>query len=432
MHRVVILGGGFAGLYAAKALRHAPVDVTLIDRRNFHLFQPLLYQVATAGLSPGDIAYPLRHALRDQRNTRVLVGEAVEIDPDSRRVILGDGEAPYDTLLVATGANHSYFGHPEWEPAAPGLKTIEDATEIRSRVFFAFEAAERESYAEHRIACLTFVIVGAGPTGVELAGTLGEIARDTLRGDFRSIDPAEARILLLDAGPRVLPAFPADLSEKAERHLIGLGVRPRLGLKVVAIDPHGVTALDAGNVTHHFAAHTVLWAAGVQASPLGRLLASRTGAATDAAGRVLVKEDLTLAGHPEIFVLGDLAHVENDGRMVPGLCPAAMQMGQYAARVISARLQGRTVGPFRYWDKGTLATIGRHAAVADFGRVRLGGWIAWLSWLFIHLFFLIGFQNRLVVLLRWAFAYLTYNRGARLITGKDAERRPAGASLKNE
>jgi len=417
MHRVVILGGGFAGLYAAKALHHAPVEIILIDRRNFHLFQPLLYQVATAGLSPGDIAYPLRHALRHQQNTRVIIGEADDIDPDARRVILRDGQVPYDTLLVATGANDSYFGRPEWESLAPGLKTIEDATEIRSRVFYAFEAAERETDRQRRSALLTFIIVGAGPTGVELAGTLGEIARDTLRDDFRSINPAEARIILLDAGQRVLQAFPPDLSAQAERHLIGLGVLPRMGLRVTGIDPEGVTTSNTSGAAERIAAHTVLWAAGVQGSPLGRKLAGRVGASTDSAGRVLVNPDLTVPGHPEIFILGDLAHIENDGKMVPGLSPAAIQMGQYAARLISARLKGRTLPPFRYWNKGTLATIGRHAAVADFGRVHLHGWIAWVSWLTIHLYFLIGFQNRLVVLLRWAFAYFTYNRGARLITG---------------
>jgi NADH:ubiquinone reductase (H+-translocating) len=417
MHRVVIIGGGFAGLYAAKSLASAPVDVTVIDRRNFHLFQPLLYQVATAGLSPGDIACPLRWALRSQKNTRVLVGEVTGIDCGARRVLLQGGEAGYDTLLLATGATHSYFGHPEWASRAPGLKTIEDATSIRARLFLAFEAAEREQDPARRTAWLTFVIVGAGPTGVELAGTLGEIARDTLQGDFRQIDPAETRIILLDAAPRVLSAFPADLSAKAERHLIDLRVRPRPGMKVVAIDEKGVSAVGANGEEERIEAHTVLWAAGVQASPLGRLLADATGARVDGAGRVFVESDLTVPGHPEIFVLGDLAHVENDGKLVPGLCPAAIQMGQYAARVLRNRVAGKGTPPFRYWNKGTLATIGRHAAVADFGWLRFGGRLAWLAWLLIHLFFLIGYQNRIVVMLRWAFAYLTFNRGARLITG---------------
>jgi NADH:ubiquinone reductase (H+-translocating) len=432
MHRVVIVGGGFAGLYAAKALGRAPVDVTLVDRRNFHLFQPLLYQVATAGLSPGDIACPLRWALRNQTNTRVLVGEVTALDAAGRRVLVGEGEIGYDTLLLAAGAQDSYFGHPEWEATAPGLKTVEDATAIRARLFLAFEAAEREQDPLRRTAWLTFVIVGAGPTGVELAGTLGEIARDTLRGDFRSVDPASTRILLLDGASRVLTAFPPDLSEKAERQLIQLGVRPRLGLRVVGVDDTGVTAVDTAGVQHRIESRTVLWAAGVKASPLGRALAEATGAPLDNAGRVIVGPGLTVPGHEEIFVLGDLARVETDGKLVPGLCPAAIQMGQYAGRTIIARLKGKTVPPFRYWNKGTLATIGRDAAVADFGRLHLSGWLAWIAWLFIHLFFLIGYQNRVVVLMRWAFAYLTYNRGARLITGDLPPLPPFSINVKRE
>ena len=412
MHRVVIVGGGFGGLYAAKSLRKAPVHVTLVDRRNFHVFQPLLYQVATAGLSPGQIAYPLRRVLRRQTNTTVLIGEVRDIDPASRRVILENGSIGYDTLLVCAGAAHSYFGHLEWEAIAPGLKTIEDATEMRSRIFLAFEAAERESDPIRRLAWLTFVVVGAGPTGVELAGALGEITRDTLRGDFRSVDPSASRILLLDAGTRVLAAYPEELSAKAESQLVRLGVRTRLGVKVVSIDAGGVT-LESGE---RIESHTVLWAAGVQASPLSRILALKTGVSTDHAGRFPVAPDLSVPGFPEILVLGDMARLEQDGKLVPGVAPAAIQMGEYAARLIEARLAGRTVAPFRYLDKGNLATIGRNAAIADFGRVRLWGRPAWMAWLAVHIFFLIGFRNRLLVILEWAFSYFTFNRGARLIT----------------
>jgi len=420
-HRVVIVGGGFAGLNAAKGLANAPVEVVLIDRRNFHLFQPLLYQVATAGLSPGDIAYPLRLALRKQKNARVLVGEMTGIDIDNQRVLLENGEVGYDTLIVATGATHSYFGHEEWAGVAPGLKTIEDATEIRSRIFAPFEAAEREQNARNRIPWLTFIVVGAGPTGVELAGTLGEITRDTLRGDFRSFSPSEARILLVDGTDRVLPTFPADLSRKAEQHLIGLGVRVLPKQRAIGVDADGVFIQGQDGGIEHLAAKTVLWAAGVKASPPGAIVAKATGAQTDRSGRVTVEPDLTVAHHPEILVLGDVASV-NGGR-VPGVAPAAIQMGQYAAKLIRARLSGRasSMKPFAYWNKGTLATIGRAAAVADFGKVRFGGFLAWLSWLVIHIFFLIGYQNRIVVVLKWAMQYFTYNRGARLITGEVAD-----------
>jgi NADH dehydrogenase len=413
---VVIVGGGFAGLYAAKALGKAPVRVTLIDKRNFHLFQPLLYQVATGGLSPGDIAAPLRWVLRRNRNTQVLLGEVTGIDAAARQVRIGETAVRYDYLLVAAGATPSYFGHPEWAEHAPSLKTIEDATEIRRRMFYAFEAAEREPDPEVRKRWLTFVIVGAGPTGVELAGALGEIANETLKGDFRRIRPEESRILLLDHSPRVLPVYPDNLSLKAEQALIRLGVRTRCGVRVTAIDAGGVS-IESGNGEERIPAHTVFWAAGVQASPLARALAEQTGAELDRAGRIKVEPDLTLKGHPEIFVLGDMAHCENNGKLVPGVCPAAIQMGQYAARRILQRIQGRSgAAAFRYWNKGELATIGRASAVADFGFLRLSGFLAWFAWVFVHILYLVGFQNRLLVLVQWAFHYFTFNRGARLIT----------------
>jgi len=416
-HRVVVVGGGFGGLYATKALGRLPVEVTLIDRRNFHLFQPLLYQVATGGLSPGDIASPLRFVLRRHKNTEVLLAEVNDIDPVNRRVVLRDGEVSYDTLILAAGARHHYFGHDEWEALAPGLKTVEDATEIRRRILLAFERAEREPDPDQRRAWLTFVVVGGGPTGVELAGALGEIARDTLRNDFRHINPAEASILLLDSAERVLPSYSPDLSAKAEKSLITLGVRPLTGTIVAAVEEHGVTVKGRGG-TEHIPARTVLWAAGVQASPLGRVLAERAGALLDRAGRVFVEPDLTLAGHPEIFIVGDLANFSHQsGKPLPGVAPVAMQEGRYVAEVIRGRLEGRTTQPFHYRDKGSLATIGRAAAVADFGRIHLGGFPAWLIWLFVHLMYLVEFDNRLLVFIQWAYNYFTRNRGARLITG---------------
>ena len=417
MHHVVIIGGGFGGLYAAKALRAAPVHLTLLDRRNFHLFQPLLYQVATGGLSPGEIASPLRFVLRRSKNTEVLLAEVLDLDTTNRRVILRDGQAGYDTLIVATGAGHSYFSHDDWEPLAPALKTIEDATEIRRRILLAFEKAEREPDPDLRRAWLTFVVVGAGPTGVELAGALGEIANDTLRHDFRHIDPAEARILLVEGSDRVLPPYPPDLSAKAEQALVRLGVRSLTGAIVTGIDETGVTVRH-GPEEQHIPARTVLWAAGVQASPLGRVLAERAGAKLDRAGRVIVEPDLTIAGHPEILVIGDLANFSHQtGNPLPGVAPVAMQEGRYAARLVRRRLAGKTVGPFHYWDKGSLATIGRAAAVADFGRIHIAGYFAWLTWLFVHLMYLVGFDNRLLVFIKWAYNYFTRNRGARLITG---------------
>lgn len=420
-HRVAIVGGGFGGLYAAKALRRAPVEVTLVDKRNFHLFQPLLYQVATGGLSPGDIAAPLRAALRKQANVEVLLGEVKDIDVSGRRLLLSDGEVAYDSLIVATGATHSYFGRPEWEAFAPGLKTIEDATEMRRRMLFAFEAAEREAAPELRRQWLRFVVVGAGPTGVELSGAIGEIANKTLREDFRRIRPEEAQILLLDASDRVLRSYRPQLSNNAEKALIALGVRTRTGVKVTSIDRDGVT-IETNGVVEKIAAKTVFWAAGVQGSEMGRILASRTGVALDRAGRVKVNRDLTVPGHPEIFVAGDLACFEQDGQPVPGVAPAAMQMGRFAGKSIASRLAGRKEAPeFHYWDKGSLAVIGRASAVADFGWVRFSGLIAWLAWLFIHLMYLAGFQNRVLVFIQWGFHYFTFNRGARLITNPRQE-----------
>lgn len=416
MHTVIV-GGGFAGLRAARHLRRVPVDVTLVDRRNFHLFQPLLYQVATGGLSPADIAAPLRAVLKRQRRARVLLGEAVGVDAAARRVLLRDGGAlDYDTLVLAAGARHHYFGRPEWEALAPGLKTVEDATEVRRRVLLAFEAAEREADPERRRALLTFVVVGAGPTGVELAGALAEIARETLRGDFRSFDPAGARVLLVEGGERVLPSYPPDLSERARRSLERLGVETRTGALVTALTPESVT-LKRGGESETLAARVVLWAAGVQASPLGRALRDATGCELDAAGRVVVAPDLSVPGHPEIFVVGDLARaLGGDGRPLPGVAPVAMQQGRHVARAVAARLRGRTPPAFRYFDKGSLATIGRAAAVADFGRLRFGGYPAWLAWLFIHLMYLVEFENRLLVFVQWAWNYFTRNRSARLIT----------------
>jgi len=416
-HRVVIIGGGFGGLYAATSLGHADVDVTVIDRRNFHLFQPLLYQVATGALSPGEIASPLRNILNDQKNTRVLLGEAVDIDVDAHEVVLKDeSRVPYDTLIVATGSNHHYFGHPEWARFAPGLKSIEDATEIRTRVLLAFERAERDTDPAARRANLTFVVVGGGPTGVELAGALGEISRDTLKKDFRSINPADANIFLIESADRVLPPYPGELSQSAEQSLIRLGVQTRVGTVVTEIDENGVT-IRAGNNMSRIAARTVLWAAGVQASPLGKRLADRTGAPVDKAGRVMVQPDLSVPGRPEILIIGDLAHFEQDGKQVPGVAPTAMQEGRYAAHLIVKRLRNEKTNPFRYWNKGNLATIGRNSAVAEIGPFKFSGYLAWLIWLFVHILYIVQFESRVVIVFKWAYDYFTHNRGARLITG---------------
>ncbi len=425
-HKLVIVGGGFGGLYAAKAARRLDAEITLVDRRNFHLFQPLLYQVATGGLSPGEIASPLRFVLRRNRNTAVVMAEVTGFDVSRRRVLLADGELPYDTLILATGARHHYFGNDQWERVAPGLKTIEDATEIRGRILEAFEHAEREPDPAVRQAWLTFVLVGGGPTGVELAGALGEIANDTLRNDFRHIDPRAAKIILIEGEDRVLPPFPRDLSAQAERDLIGLGVRPITSARVTGVDSGGVTFI-LGNRVEYIPARTILWAAGVKASPLGGLLAEGTGAPLDRSGRVIVQPDLSVPGHPEILVIGDLAHCTQDGAPLPGVAPVAIQQGSYAARLVAARLAQRTLPPFHYFNKGNLATIGRAKAVADFGGLHLSGYFAWLTWIFVHLMYLVEFDNRVVVLFEWVYNYITRNRGARLITG---ERRPPSSPAK--
>ena len=417
-HRVVIVGGGFGGLYAAKALARAAVSVALVDRRNFHLFQPLLYQVATGGLSPGEIASPLRVVLKNNRNTEVLLGEVVDLDVPNRRVILRDGAIPYDTLIVATGATHHYFGNDQWEAIAPGLKTVENATAIRSRLLLAFERAERQPDPAARRAWLNFVIVGGGPTGVELAGALGEIANDTLRHDFRHIDPRDAAILLVEGEARVLPTFPPDLSARAERQLISLGVRSLTSARVTGIDADGVT-LTLNGREELIATHTVLWAAGVRASHLGKVLADRAGAGLDRAGRVIVEPDLSLPAHPEIFVIGDLASFTHQGGMpLPGVAPVAMQQGGYVARLIRRRVAGRPApAPFHYFNKGNLATVGRNKAVAEFGNLHIWGFPAWFTWVFVHLMYLVEFDNRLLVFVEWVYNYFTHNRGARLITG---------------
>lgn len=408
---VVIVGGGFAGLWAARGLARAPVRVTLVDRCNHHLFQPLLYQVATAGLSGPDIAAPLRHILRRQRNVQVLLGEVVGVDKQQRRLLLGDGQQlAYDRLLLAAGSRTSWFGHDDWAACAPGLKTLDDALDIRRRLLLAFEQAEAEPDDERRRALLNFVVIGGGPTGVELAGVMAEIARHTLRGEFRRIDPACARVVLVEAGPRLLAALPEDLSLKAARQLTALGVEVRTGQRVQAVTAEGVQLEQ-----EWLPAHTVLWAAGVAASPLGASLQVEL----DRAGRVKVAPDLTVPGWPEIYVAGDLAAVVQDGQPVPGIAPAAKQMGAYIARHIKAGLAGQPVAPFVYHHAGSLATIGRKAAVADLGRLHLSGLLAWWFWLLIHVLFLIGFRNRLIVLLNWAWSYWTWQRHARIVIGQE-------------
>jgi NADH dehydrogenase len=430
---VVIVGAGFGGLNAAQALAKAPVQITVIDRQNFHTFQPLLYQVATAGLSPGEIAAPIRSILRSHKNIEVLMAEVTGFDLDRRTVQTSDLDIPYDYLIVAAGAGHSYFGHDEWEPYAPGLKTIEDALEIRRRVLLAFELEERQAAAGGNPVPLNFVVVGGGPTGVELAGTLAEIARHALAHEFRSIDPARTHILLIEGGPRVLPTYAEDLSRSAQEQLNHLGVEVRTSTMVTQIEPG---AVFAGNT--RLPATVILWAAGVAASPLGRNL----GAETDRAGRVLVHSDLSIPGHSEVFVIGDLAAAKDEhGKLLPGVAPVALQQGRFVANLIRRELKSRPAAgtgnapgaplladfarsgdfdsrpAFHYWDKGSLATIGRAAAVAEFGRIHISGFIAWLSWLFVHILFLIGFRNRLIVFIQWAWSYVTYERGARLITG---------------
>lgn len=419
LHHVVIIGGGFGGLYAAKKLGNAPARVTLIDKRNFHLFQPLLYQVATGGLSPGDIASPLRGVLQDYENISVLYAEVVDINADEGKVILSDGEVAYDTLIVATGTSHHYFGHDEWAQMAPGLKTVEDALEMRRRIFLAFEAAEREPDPGKREALMSFVIVGAGPTGVELAGALVELARGTLKNNFRNINPAEAKILLIEGLDRVLPTYPPDLSAKAETKLKKLGVDVRTNTMVTDIRGDSVTVRSSDH-TDQFNARTILWTAGVKASFMGEVLERRTGATLDRGGKVLVEPDLTIQRHQNIFVIGDLANFSHqDGKPLPGTAPVAMQQGEYAARVIRQRLEGKNPRPFRYRNKGNLAVIGRNAAVADLGFLHFDGFFAWLIWIFVHIRYLIEFDNKVIVLFQWAWNYFTRNRGARLITGND-------------
>lgn len=420
-HHVVIVGGGFGGLKAAKALRKKPVRVSLIDKRNFHLFQPLLYQVATGGLSPGDIAYPLRAAVTGARNIRVLAAEMVDIQPDQRRIILSDGELAYDTLIIATGAMNYYFGRDDWVEAAPGLKTVEDALHIRRRILLAFEAAERETDPARRQAWLNFVIVGGGPTGVELAGAIAGLANETLVNDFRQIDPRETRIILLEGTGLILNTFPEELSAKAERALVKRGIDVRKSTFLTEIDEGAVLVRDdkSGEVSR-LATQTVLWSAGTKATSASQILAGRTGVALDRMGRVIIEPDLTVPGYPELFVIGDLAHFAHQtGAPLPGVAQVAMQQGVHAAKVILARLSDKQVGPFRYKDKGTMAVIGRNAAVADLGPLHINGFIAWLVWLFVHISFLIGFDNKMLVLIQWAWYYLTRKRGARLITGEN-------------
>ncbi|HEY7058993.1 MAG TPA: NAD(P)/FAD-dependent oxidoreductase [Vicinamibacterales bacterium] len=415
MPRVVIIGGGFGGLYAARALKGAPVDVTIVDRRNHHVFQPLLYQVATAGLSPGDIASPIRWILRKQRNTEVLLGEVDRVELAKRVIHLKDGfEIPYDFLIIAAGATHAYFGHDDWQNYAPGLKSLEDALVIRRRVLLAFERAERETDPARRQTLLTFVVVGGGPTGVELAGALAEIARQSLTRDFRHFDPGSARIVLLEAGPSVLATFPEPLRESARHDLERLGVDVRTNTPVTRVGPACVET-----ATFSIAAETILWAAGVAAASLGTTL----GVPVDRAGRVLIDANLTIPGHPEVFVIGDLASLKGpDGMPYPGVAQVAIQMGVHAVHNILRTNDGRPMRPFVYRNLGNMATIGREAAVADFGWLRLHGLIGWIAWLFVHIFNLIGFRNRIVVMIQWSWAYVTYQRSVRLITGDTGAR----------
>jgi NADH:quinone reductase (non-electrogenic) len=421
----VIIGGGFGGIQAATHLARAPVDLTLVDRRNFHMFQPLSYQVATGALSPGEVCYPLRAVFKRRPNVQVLMAEVAGFDLDKREVHIapkaGYGEAmtlPYDTLIVAGGSRYSYFGHDEWREFAPEVKSLESALAVRGRILSAFEAAEMEPDADARHAWLTFAVVGAGPTGVEMAGQIAELARDTLRRDFRAVDPADARVLLIEAFDRVLTTFPESLSHKAERSLRNLGVTPLTGHTVVDIDAQSVSVQSSDGTTERIPARTVIWAAGVTASSLARRLGELSGAELDRAGRVTVEPDLTLPGHPEVFALGDMVRVRQaNGQVVtlPGVAPVAMQQGRYAAANLRRRLKGGSPDPFHYHDKGNLATIGRARAVADLHAVKLSGFFAWVTWLVVHLFYLIGFQNRLLVLTRWFFSFVTRGRGARLI-----------------
>ena len=431
-HRVVVIGGGFGGLQAVLKLRRAPVEVTLVDRRNFHLFQPLTYQVATGALSPGEIAYPLRAIFKRNRNVRVLMAEVVGFELDARQVLLapvvaaeGPATIAYDTLVVGGGSQYSYFGHDEWRAEAAEVKSLESAISVRNRLLAAFEAAELESNNARREPWLTFVVVGAGPTGVEMAGQIGELARDTLRRDFRTIDPRTARILLVEAADRVLTTFPPSLSAKAARSLERLGVTVLTGRTVVGVDAGGVTVADGSGSSQHIASRTVIWAAGVTASSLATQLGELTGAKVDRAGRVTVEPDLTLPGRSEVFALGDMVRVRSatgEPIVFPGVAPVAMQQGRYVAKAIRDRLRSRATPAFRYRDKGNLATIGRRAAVADIKGLKLSGSIAWLTWLLVHIWYLIGFQNRLLVAIRWTSSFTTHGRGTRLIAGPDWRR----------
>ncbi len=419
-HEVVIIGGGFGGLYTAKGLRKANVNVTLIDKRNFHLFQPLLYQVATGTLSPGDISSPLRSVLSKSKNTKVLLGEVNDIDPEAQQVMMADKFVPYDTLVVATGAKHSYFGNDDWQKSAPGLKTVEDAIEIRRRIFSAFEAAERETDPEKRRALLTFVIVGGGPTGVELSGAIAELAYKTLEEDFRNIDTSETTILLLQGGERILPFLAPELSQAAAKSLQEFGVTVHTKTRVTNID-HDIVTFKQGDEVQEITSKTILWAAGIQASPMGRIIAKRTGAECDRAGRIIVEPDLSVKGYNNIFVVGDLANFSHQkDEPLPGVAPVATQEGEYVAKLITKRLRGKTIGEFKYNDYGNLAMIGQNAAVVDLGPVKLKGFFAWIFWLLIHIYFLIEFDSKLLVMIQWAWSYMTRKRGSRLITGKES------------
>lgn len=432
MHHVVVIGGGFGGLYAAKALGRAAVKVTLIDKRNFHLFQPLLYQVATGTLSPADISSPLRSILSSNKNTQVLLEEVVDIDPQQKKVLLRDQELAYDTLIVATGVSHHYFGNEQWQPTAPGLKTVEDALEMRRRIFMAFEAAEKETDPEKRQAWLNFVIVGGGPTGVELAGAIAELARHTLKHDFRSIDTTEAKILLLEGLDRVLPPYAPELSAKAEASLLRLGVTVKTKTLVTNIEDNLVTARQ-GETVEHIPARTVLWAAGVKASAMGKALEQRAGVTLDRVGRVMVEPDLSISGYPNIFVVGDLANFSHQGdKPLPGVAPVAMKEGEYVAKLIQARLKGADLPQFSYTDMGSLAVIGQNEAVVDLGFMKFSGALAWLIWIFAHIYFLIEFDNKLVVMLQWGWNYFTSNRGARLITGETSSMLALDVDIKSD
>jgi len=421
-HRVIVLGGGFGGLSAVQRLKRAPVEVILIDRRNFHLFQPLMYQIATGSLSPGEIAAPLRGVLSRQKNTQVLLGEVSDIDPDAKKIQLLDGATfGYDSLIVATGSQTSYYGNDSWREWAPSLKSVEEATAIRHKILYAFERAERAATHEESRAWLTFVIVGAGATGMELAGALAEIANETLKNDFRHINPQEARILLVEGGSRVLPSFPEDLSAKAEKLVSKLGVEVMKGVMVTSIDGDGVTFRRADK-TERLAAHTVLWAGGIETTAFGRKLAQRTHAETDRSGRIKVNSDLTIPNYPDIFIVGDLAHaIDKDGKPMPGVAQVAIQGGAFAAKTIKSRIENKKAeAAFHYFNKGDMAVIGRAAAVANIFGFHLSGFIAWFTWLFIHLIYIVEFQNRVMVFIQWGFEYLTFSRGARLITGTAA------------